>query len=210
MSITEKLTIFFGLALVAFAVLGLLLYRTMSAKRRIEFQIALLIQLLGTVAFGAVVTYSLYTIQHSQDAQEKQQLDAQVAAENKKRVLGFIRDELSYDLLALNNRDGIFDASKQQFKSEFWKIAGLSGDLKWVDDAQLLNTISQAYFDIGISAAWESRLTDAAFGPGSAITLTFSDGKRVQLAEFLSPFTMNSYKTAKASVSAAIDKLKSN
>jgi uncharacterized membrane protein YgaE (UPF0421/DUF939 family) len=60
-------------------------------------------------------------------------------------------------------------------KSEFWKIAGLSGDLKWIDDAALLNSISQAYFDIGVVAGWEVRLTDAAIGPGSALTMNFAD-----------------------------------
>jgi CHASE3 domain sensor protein len=90
MSITEKLTLLYLVGLIAFAVLGGVLYRTIAKERRVEFQISLLLQLLGTVAFGAVVTYSLYAIQHSQQAEEKLRQDAKTAADNKARVLGFI------------------------------------------------------------------------------------------------------------------------
>src|SRR6266404_652937 len=123
MSITIKLTIFYLLALVAFAVLGLLLYRTISPRRRTEFQIALLIQLLGTVAFGVIVTYSLYQIQHSQEAEEKQRDESALAASNKTRVLGFIKDELAYDLSSLKSRDGSINLIQlHPLKSDYWRI----------------------------------------------------------------------------------------
>jgi hypothetical protein len=211
MSATQQLTTYYLLALAVLSLLAILLYLKTadSPKRRVEFQTALLIQLLGTVAFGAVVAHSLYTIQHSQQEEEKQEQDVKMAAENKKRVLGFIRDELSYNLAALNSREEVFDANKAQFKSEFWKIAGLSGDLKWIDDAPLLNTISQAYFDLGISAAWETRYIDAAFGPSTGKFLPLESGL-MALPNFIAPFVTKSYKAAKVSVSAALDRLKSN
>jgi len=49
------------------------------------------VQLIATIAFGAVVSYSLFTIQHAQELSEKQRDDVDVAATNKKRVISYIK-----------------------------------------------------------------------------------------------------------------------
>jgi hypothetical protein len=208
MSISIKLTIYYLAALLTFAVLGFLLYRTMSPSRRIEFQISLLIQLLGTVAFGAVVTYSLYQIQHSQEAEEKQRNESALAASNKTRVLAFIKDELAYDLASLKNRDGSINLIQlHPLKSDYWRIAGLSGDLKWIEDAELLNAIAQAYFEIENNSAWESRYVEASIGTGSTITLTFGNGQQLRPQAFLSSMLSQSYASAKSAIEAALKRL---
>jgi hypothetical protein len=52
------------------------------------------VRLIVTIAFGAVVSYSLFTIQHAQELSEKQRDDVDVAAMNKKRVISYIKAEL--------------------------------------------------------------------------------------------------------------------
>jgi hypothetical protein len=52
--------------------------------------------------------------------------------------------------------------------------------------------------------------TDATWGLTSTINLTTSDGKQSHITAFLGPFMTKSYIVAKASVSAALEKLKSN
>jgi hypothetical protein len=208
MSISVKLTIFYLLALLAFALLGFLLYRTISPRRRIEFQIALLIQLLGTVAFGAVVTYSLYQVQHSQEAKEKQRNETALAASNKTRVLGFIKDELAYDLSSLKGRDGSVNLIQlHPLKSDYWRIAGLSGDLKWIENVELLNAIAQAYFEIENNSAWEQRYVEASIGTGSTITLNFSNGQSLRPQAFVSSMLSQSYASATSAIEAALKRL---
>ena len=80
---------------------------------------------------------------------ERQRGDVDVAAANKKRVISYIKAELSYDLDAIKIKRGAgavldFAIQKTPLKSDFWKIAGLSGDLKWIDDVELLNLIADA------------------------------------------------------------------
>jgi hypothetical protein len=208
MSITEKLSTFYLLALVAFALLGALLYRVMPPERRVEFQITLLVQLLSTVALGAIVTYSLYAIEHSQQAREKEQQDARAASENKKRVLGFIKSELSYDLSTLKARDGTIPPMElHPLKSDYWRISGLSGDLRWVEDADLLNLIAQAYFEIESNAAWETRYVEATMGTGAAMMLTFGNGQQVKPQMFVYGMLQQSYASAVTSIDAALKRL---
>jgi hypothetical protein len=205
MTITQKLSTFYLLALAAFALLALLLYRAMPPERRVEFQISLLIQLLGTVALGAVVTYSLYAIEHSQQAQEKEQQDARIASENKTRVLGFIKSELSYDLSSLKVRDGsIPSIEAHPLKSDYWRISGLSGELRWVDAPELLNLIAQAYFEIENNAAWETRYVEASIGAGSALILTLGNGQQLKPQAFIYGMLKQSYASAIVSIDAAL------
>jgi hypothetical protein len=138
-------------ALMTIAVLGVALYRATAPfpERRLQLQISLLVQLLGSIILAAIVTYSIYVIEHAQQAEEKRVEDKTIAADNKARVLHFIKDELSYDLAALKGRNGdIAKIQQQPLKSDFWRIAGLSGDLKWIDDVDTLNLIAQAYFNV--------------------------------------------------------------
>jgi hypothetical protein len=209
-STSTQLVVVFLVAVVPLSILAGSIYWIASPEQRIEFQSRLLVQLLGTVFFGDIVTYSLYTIEHSRENQEKRNLELAAAATNKKRVLGYIKEELSYDLKALESRDGAFNAQASRLKSEFWKISGLSGDLRWIDDPGLLSSISQAYFDVDIAADWERRQIDAMTGPGLTISMNFADGTHKSILEFIDPFMRNSYKSAKASIGAALQKLKDN
>ena len=114
------------------AVLRFALYRATAGfpERRLQLQISMLVQLLGSIILAAIVTYSIYVIEHAQQAEEKRAEDQKIAADNKTRVLHFIKDELSYDLAALKGRNGdIAKIQQQPLKSDFWRIAGLSGDL---------------------------------------------------------------------------------
>jgi len=196
MTTSTQLVIIFIIGISAIGALGAFLYYNASVEQRVEIQSRLFVQLVGTVLLGAIVTYSLYIIEHSREA-----------VENKKRVLALIKQELLFDMNGLKSRDGPFDASNR-LKSEFWKISGLSGDLRWIDSPDLLNSISQAYFDVDIAADWERRALDTMTGPALTLTLTLGDGSHKSVLEFLDPFVRRSYKTASASVSEALDKLK--
>ena len=89
MAISEKLVALFLIALLVLLFLGLLLFRSTRAspEQRFGFIAAVFVQLIGTIAFGAVVSYSRFTIQHAQEMSERQRGDVDVAAANKKRVI---------------------------------------------------------------------------------------------------------------------------
>jgi len=72
MAISEKLVALFLIALVVLLFLGLLLFRSTRAspEQRFGFIAAVFVQLIGTIAFGAVVSYSLFTIQHAQEMRD--------------------------------------------------------------------------------------------------------------------------------------------
>jgi len=170
MAITEKLVALFLIALVVLLFLGLLLLRSTRAspEQRFGFIAAVFVQLIGTIAFGAVISYSLFTIQHAQEASERQRGDVDVAAANKKRVISYIKAELSYDLDAIKVKRGAgavldFAIQKTPLKSDFWKIAGLSGDLKWIDDVELLNLIAEAYFNVDNVRSWGNAFSGCHF-----------------------------------------------
>lgn len=210
MTTSTALVALFVAALAAIVVLGIALYRTTAEfpERRLQFQTSLLVQLLGSIVFGAIVTYSIYVIQHAQQAEEKHIADLQIAADNKTRVLRFIKDELSYNLAALKARDGSIDViGKNPLKSDFWKISGLSGDLKWIEDVELLNLIAQAYFEIENDSALEARYIDASIGTGSTITLTFSNGQQLRPQAYIGSIISQTYASSQASINAALKRL---
>jgi hypothetical protein len=70
MAISEKLVALFLIALGVLLFLGLLLFRSTRAspEQRFGFIAAVFVQLIGTIAFGAVVSYSLFTIQRDSAA----------------------------------------------------------------------------------------------------------------------------------------------
>jgi hypothetical protein len=210
MSAPTTLVWLFVAGIVTIVLFGIALYRATAAfpERRLQFQIALLIQLLGSIVFAAIVTYSIYVIEHAQQAEEKHSADLKIAADNKTRVLHFIKDELSYDLVALRLRNGdIAKIQQQPLKSDFWKIAGLSGDLKWIDDIDTLNLIAQAYFNIDQIVVWEGRYVDATIGMTSTINLTINSGSQMALKQFVLTLMNPSYASVKSAVAAALQKL---
>jgi hypothetical protein len=116
MSSQTTLVLLFLAALVTIVVFGTALYRATATfpERRLQLQISFLIQLLGSIVFAAIVTYSIYVIEHAQQAEERRIEDKKIAADNKTRVLHFIKDELSYDLAALKSRNNGDIAKIQQ------------------------------------------------------------------------------------------------
>ncbi len=65
------------------------------------------------------------------------------------------------------------------------KIAGLSGDLKWIDDVELLNLVADAYFNVDNVRNWEARFLDATFGTGLVMTVNVG-GHQCQCEQILS------------------------
>jgi hypothetical protein len=212
MSQTQILIAIFVIALVALFLLGLLLFRSTAAspEQRFGFVAAVFVQLIGTIAFGAVVSYSLFSIQHAQEQSEKQRGDLDVAAANKKRVLGYIKAELSYDLDAIKKRGDALSLEiaiqQMPLKSDFWKISGLSGDLKWIDDVAILNSIADACFNIDNVHGWEVRLQDVATGPGLTIAITVN-GQSMPMMNYVGSFVRQTYQPAISAIEAALAKL---
>lgn len=210
MSATTALVWLFLAALVTIAVLGIALYRATVdfPERRLQFQISFLIQLLGSIVFAAIVTYSIYVIEHTQQTEERRAEEQKLAADNKTRVLHFIKDELSYDLTALKGRTGdITKIQQQPLRSDFWRIAGLSGDLKWIDDIDTLNSIAQAYFNVDQIVSWEARYVDATMGMTSTISMTVNNGPQIPLKQFVLSLMNPAYSSAQSAVAAALQKL---
>jgi hypothetical protein len=210
MSSTTALVWLFLAGLVPITVLAIAVYRATAAfpERRLQFEISLLIQLLGSIVFAAIVTYSIYIIEHAQQVEERRIEAQQIAADNKVRVLHFIKDELSYDLTSLKARTGDISMIQQQpLRSDFWRIAGLSGDLKWIDNIDTLNSIAKAYFNIDQVVSWEARYLDATMGMTSTIRMTINNGPQIPLNQYVLSLMSPSYLSAQTAVADALQKL---
>ena len=200
----------FAAAIPMIAVFGIAVYRKMAAfpERRLQFEISLFVQLLGSIVFAAIVTYSIYIIQHAQQADEKHIADQKIAVENRARVLAFVKEELSYNFKAVSSRDGnVAIIQKSPLKSDFWRIAGLSGDLKWIDNVDQLNAIARAYFSIDQSVAWETRYIDATIGATSTINMKVGDAAPIPLKQYLVGLLSPSYVETITAIDAALKKL---
>jgi hypothetical protein len=213
MATSEILVAIFLIALIFLLFLGLLLFRSTRASpdQRFGFVAAVFVQLIGTIAFGAVVSYSLFMIQHAQELSEKRRGDMDVTAANKKRVISYIKAELSYDLDAIKVKRGSgtvldFAIQKTPLKSDVWKIAGLSGDLKSIDDVELLDLVAQAYFNVDNVHTWEIRFLDATFGTGLVMTVNVGS-QTMPMRDFVTNFLKETYPPAIGAIEAALAKL---
>ena len=210
MSTSSTLVWLFVGLLVAIVILGFLLHRSTKEfpERRLQLQISLFIQLLGSIVFAGIVTYSIYVIEHAQQAEEKRVDDLAIAASNKTRVLRFIKEELNYNLEVIKSRDGnMGNIPAQPLKSDFWRITGLSGDLKWIDDIEMLNSVAQAYFDIGQLEAWETRFLDANLGITSTLSLNLNNGQQMPLKQYIASTMGPRYDKAKLAIEKALGRL---
>jgi hypothetical protein len=86
------------------------------------------------------------------------------------------------------------------------KIAGLSGDLKWIDDVELLILVADAYFNVDNVRNWEARFLDATFGTGLVMSVNVG-GPSMPMRDFVTNFVRDTYAPAAITVEAALAKL---
>ncbi|MBI5476255.1 MAG: hypothetical protein HY964_05905 [Ignavibacteriales bacterium] len=83
---------------------------------------------------------------YAQSRQEKLRF-----AEKEKRsklILNLIKNELDYNLTALVKIDDNIFSTYNYLRIESWKSFSDGGEIKWIDDPELLNIISTAYSNL--------------------------------------------------------------
>jgi hypothetical protein len=88
--------------------------------------------------------------QNTLEKSEKEKTDLETSS-RKKKLLNLIKDELEFDLEIFSTRhDEVYinGLDIYKFKLETWKSISDGGEIQWVQNLDLLNAISLAYYSI--------------------------------------------------------------
>ncbi|MGO8976394.1 MAG: hypothetical protein ACLQNV_23075 [Steroidobacteraceae bacterium] len=169
---------------------------------------------LSALVFGLIVGLSIYYLQHSQDAQERARAEQQQAHLARERIVSLIRRELSYDLEAIRARRQTADLNtafiqiyQKPLKIDFWRSISTTGDLKFLNDFDLLYKVADAYFSVNATMGWEEKLANVISTASRAVTMTGPDGKSTSLVEVVFSLASQSYSGTEAALVEAIGTL---
>ena len=215
---TTAVSIFAVVSLVLVGLWGFWIWKRASSPERMSFHIGAWSAAFGTLILGFLIALSVYYIQEEQQrsAEESQ------AGATKARLLSLFNTELSGDLQALKMRvaanqnsqlntiyhtqyDPIYNSP---LKSEFWRIISTSGDMKVLNDLDVVYALSQAYENIAYTDYWEHRLIDVLNSSGIAITVNTPDGGKMPLAVSVLANVVPTYEPTRQAVETAIGALK--
>lgn len=199
------------LACFLFVIWGAWLIRKFWTKPQAlgNLQIAAWTQFFGTLLFGMIVGLSIYYLQTTNDEAARKQAADKLATANATRILTLVKNELGYNLEALQSRESSDILSAIQtapLKSDFWRMIATSGDAKWINNFDLLYKISEAYFRLEQAIAWEKRFLDALASVATTITVTVGD-KSVPLTQYNLTLAKQTYGPASTAVNAALSEV---
>jgi hypothetical protein len=120
--------------------------------------------------------------------------------ERANRVLSLISNELEFNLSALMYIDDNVPSTYRQVRTESWQALSDGGELKPIDDPDLLAIISTAYADIRHFGALYDKFFDMTFFPEKNAYTTLKDVFRNH--------TMGAKEKAKDSVVVAVKAVK--
>ncbi len=169
---------------------------------------------LSALVFGLIVGLSIYYLQHSEDTQERARAQRQQAHLARERIVSLIRRELSYDLEAVRARRKAADLNtafiqiyRKPLKIDFWHSISSTGDLKFLNDFDLLYKVADAYFSVNATMGWEEKLANVITTASRAVTMNGADGKSVSLMEVVFSLASQSYPGAEAAIVEAVGAL---
>lgn len=121
-----------------------------------DFRLSALSNYLATaagVAIGIPTALALSAIQEKAADEKSQEKLTALKREQQMRILRLVQKEMLYNLQILENRRDIQTRVNPYLnypgvKAELWNSLSSSGDLKWIDDLELLDVISSAYYQI--------------------------------------------------------------
>jgi hypothetical protein len=130
----------------------------------------------GTL-IGFLVALSVYYIQ----AEQQNSVEESQSAATRARLITLLKSELSYDLQAINQKEGktlpaAVNAIKLPLKFGFWRMISNSGDMKVMKDLDVIYALSGVYANIDNTDYWEHKYIDAMTGAASTVTHTNPDG----------------------------------
>ena len=162
---------------------------------------------LSALVFGLIVGLSIYYLQHSEDTQERVRAEQQQTLLARERIISLIRRELSYDLEAVKARRQTADLNtafvqiyQKPLKSDFWHSISSTGDLKFLNDFDLLYKVADAYSSVNATMGWEERLANVISTASRAVTMTGADGKSISLMEVVFSLASQSYSGTEAAL----------
>ena len=105
--------------------------------------------------------------------------------QRKKKILGLIKEELEFNLDKIKSRrlnlekTGKRSVSIPSMKDELWNAFSDGGEIEWINDPQLLDTITRAYYYIRSVIYLEDKYFDVTHFPGPTITMTNTPESRI-------------------------------
>jgi hypothetical protein len=169
---------------------------------------------LSALIFGLIVGLSIYYLQHSEDTQERMRAEQQQTHLARERIVSLLRRELSYDLEAIRARRQAADLNaafvqiyQKPLKIDFWHSISSTGDLKFLNDFDLLYKVADAYFGVNATMGWEEKLANVISTASRAVTVAGADGKSVSLVEVVFGLASQSYSGTEAALVEAIGAL---
>ena len=114
-------------------------------------------------------------------------------------VLSLIKKELDYNLAALAKIDDNIYSTYNFLRTESWKAFSDGGEIKWIDDPELLDTISTAYSNLFQFISLYEKLFQSKFFINSG---TYNDIGRV-----LTNYTLKARNDSIELIKAAIAKI---
>jgi len=166
---------------------------------------------LSALVFGLIVGLSIYYLQHSEDTRERARAEQQQALLARERIVSLIRRELSYNLEAVRARRQVTDLNnafvqiyQRPLKIDFWRSISSTGDLKFLNDFDLLYKVADAYFGVNATMGWEEKLANVISTASRAVTMTGTDGKSISLMEVVFSLASQSYSGTEAALVEAI------
>ncbi len=141
------------------------------AQDALEFQESTLSNYLSTIAgviAGIPVALWLSSLQQRQQEGKDRHAKEIEHRERKRRILVLLEEELQYNKTMLLTRA---EAEKRQeavspflgMKNDLWITFSTSGELEWIDDVQLLNCMSLAYYHTRLIINLEQFVYDPNF-----------------------------------------------
>jgi len=155
------------------------------------------------VIVGIPIALELNRVQQERQIRDKQESEKKEKSQHKSRLLTLIKNELDY------NRQLLVQLIEQQddspkivaylgLKNDLWNSFSDSGELQWIDDLELLDSISTAYYHIRNIIPSEEKYFDPDFNNAVSVgnRRTYAGEKTVERVISIRPDTLESIKHA--------------
>ena len=125
------------------------------------------------VIFGVPIALELNRRHEAAKALQAEAEKRREESERRKRILGLLHKEISYNKKELRKRAEITHGERlilmPGLKDGLWRAFSAGGELRWVRDPDLLDAISNAYYYVKVLIYLENQFFEAAHFPGMQI-----------------------------------------
>ncbi|MBA4420221.1 MAG: hypothetical protein C0391_03655 [Anaerolinea sp.] len=141
------------------------------------------------VLIGILIAMEINRLQQENQEENERKVREKNEMEHKVKILRLLKKELEYNHSALLERQSEKDGELQRevfvnrLKDELWNAFSDGGELQWINDLQLLDVLSTAYYYIRIIIFLEEKYFDSVHYPGLRIQGKIVDNIRGYLVK---------------------------